>query len=258
MAAFTQDAQQATKAQDPGEQEKMQRMLEQRAATATKQYGGVGAAPVTQAPQTDLKQSLEAQDAFSSADYARRAKAAPVNYALAQTRDTQGQALQSQVRDALRGRSDLAQDVATTQRQQDDKYAVDTATINQQYQTQLASQNFTHFKNVGDQADAMFDAYSKGQLGFQMIDLANKNMLNLADIEKYFSIIRNDISNDIKDIQVRGDYAIKTLMDKANQTGQNISAIFSGLSSLTALGAKGYGDYKTKTGYFTPAPSETP
>jgi hypothetical protein len=248
MAAYTQDVAKATKAQDPAEQDKMQRMLEQRAATASKQYGSVGAAPVTQAPQTALADTVKAQNTFSAADYARRAKVAPQSYALAQKVDTQGQDLQAKVRDALLGRHNLQADTANVQRQQDEKYALDTATINQQFQTGLAQTNFQHFKTISDQADAMAEAYNKGVLGYQMIDLAHQNMLTMSDIEKYFTLITTDINNRIKELSAMTQPQRDMFIQQMNSAGSNIAAILSGLTGAAQTGAKMYQDYqKDKT-----------
>lgn len=247
MAAYTQDVAKATKAQDPAEQDKMQRMLEQRAATATKQYGSAGAAPMTQAPQTGMAEAKKAQDTFAAADYARRAKVAPQSYALAQKVDTQGQDLQGKVRDALLGRHNLQADTANVQRQQDEKYALDTATINQQFQTQMAQTNFTHFKTISDQADAMAEAYNKGVLGYQMIDLANQNMLTMSDIEKYFTLLTTDINNRIKELNAVQGFSRDSFLTQMDSAGKNIAAIISGLTSAAQTTAKIYTDKQKGT-----------
>lgn len=257
MAAFTQDVAKSPKAQDPGEQQKMQRMLEQRAATATKQYGGVGAAPVTQAPQTDLAQSLAAQQTFEAGDYERRKQAATGAYNIAKAEDTASQDLSEKVRSALYGREQLQGDVATKQRQMDEEFRAKLAAQNQEFSTKAAQMDFTHFKSVADQTDAMANAYNQGILGYQMLDLANKNMLKMSDIEKYFSFIKNDFDNQMKDLQVFGDYQIKTMADKFQAKGHEIASIISGITGLAQTGAKGYQQYDTKTGMFAPSASET-
>jgi hypothetical protein len=248
MAAFTQDVAKATKAQDPGEQQKMQRMLEQRAATASKQYGSAGTAPMMQAPTATMADTQKAEDTFSAADYARRAKVAPQSYALAQKVDTQGQDLQSKVRDALLGRQNLQQDTATTIRQQNEKYGLDAETMNQQFSSQMGQANFQHFKTIADQTDAMSDAYNKGILGYQMIDLANKNMLKMSDIEKYFTLITTDINNRIKELSAMTQPQRDMFIQQMNSAGSNIAAILSGLTGAAQTGAKMYQDYqKDKT-----------
>jgi hypothetical protein len=239
MAEFTSDVMESTQEQDDTEYKKFQDLLAKQTAAAQKQFAGKYETPVS-AP-VSLADQLRAKTTYTTGEYGRREQAAQNKYNLAQTLDTRRGSVANRVRSALFGREQTQQESMDKFSQAARSAQMKAAQQNQQFQTAVGKMNFYSYKSEADRVDAMHDAYRKGVLDYQMIDAARNNMLKTADIDKYFSVLVNDLENKYREIVALDELKQKAFIADYEAASRNAGNILSGVFDIAAAAIKSQG-----------------
>ena len=206
-----------------------------RRAEAAAKWEGSATAP---APQVSLADQIASTNQYRSGEYGRREQAVQQQANLAKAEDTRTGSVADRVREALYTRQKAQEGVATQQSQQDRTLGQQMREQNQKYGQGIAQQEFTAFKNAGDRYDGLMNAYKTGTAEMGLINAQREGSLELADLDRYFSILKTDLGNLLADIEQQGkidlNEAIRLIEAKANSG----AAIVNGLTTLGGYGMK--------------------
>ena len=219
----------ATKERDPNDYLKLKQRQESAARAAQKEFGGMGQGIVTATPIP-----TEADTTYQEGEVKRRKQAAESQAGLAKAQDTRSATIADKVRAALYDRTQLQTDANEKIRQQDLDSEMKTKEQTQDYQNKLSQINQSAYKNAADRIDAMSSMYDKGMLEYELAGLAQNNQLSLSDIERYFSLLKNDITNEIKDMEATAKLEVDSFMQNLQTKSNAFSSIFSGLTKGTS------------------------
>lgn len=230
MPAFQAQVSEATKETDPKEFEAMKNLLRQVGETAQKQYGAVGARPVSATP--DAATELAAGKKYKAGEYERRKQAATEGYDLAKSADTYGTEFGNKVREALYTRKKLQEEIPEAERRMDVDASLKQKELQQTGQQELAKIQWGGYKSAADRIDAMSAAYDKGILDMEMLDMAKAGALDLADIDRYFTLLQTDLNNQLKDIMAEDEFKQKQAIAAIQAKSQNLGKFIEGLFGI--------------------------
>lgn len=228
--AFSTLVSDSTAEKDPKELDKFLGAQQERAKAAQKHFGSIYD---TRAPELSQADRMAAERTWNTGEQARRETAATGNYDIANKIDTRSTQVVDQVRNALRGRETLGADVANKQRQQDTAQQQTLTEQNQNFINRLEQLNYQGTEQAANRMDTMQTAYERGTLEFQMADLDRQGMLGLSDIERYFSIQLNDMSNQMKWLDMTNEADMKKLMSNIETQAMGWGTL---LQSITKMG----------------------
>lgn len=233
--AFTEDVFASTQERDD-ELQKQTNAMRQAAEAARKRYGTLG----TVAPTSEsFGSSLAAERAYGTGELKRRQAAAEGKMDLAKTVDTRQQDIADRVRQVLQGKEQLQSDTSEAMRRQNEEQALKLEEQNTGFMQKLAEQEFGAYKNAAERMDAMQQAYDKGMLDFQMLDLARNGNLAVMDIQRYFDILKNDLQNQLQDLNADNQYEIAKWKGELEAKSNAVQAIIDGLFKAGAAWATG-------------------
>lgn len=237
-ATFTQDVFGSTREKDPQELQRMKNLLRQQAETANKQFGVVGAGPQDVRPSFASDVATDKQ--YAKGEFERRANAAPQAYELGKTIDARTTGLGNLQQQAMWSRDQAAKDVGQQQYQQGKAASLSAQELQQQFQQSVAKLGYQGAESEAARMDLISNTYWQGGAEMKLLDLANQNQLRMADIEKYYAIMMNDLNNQLRDMEM--DFATKWQIFSTNIQNQasNMNGLISGLSGVAGAGAKAY------------------
>lgn len=216
----------------PSDVDNYNEYLKKRAAVAAKEAGGAAA----RAPMTTIADDINAANTARTGEYDRRVKGAGQEATLAKAEDTRSTDIASKVREALYNRNKTVSDADTAQYQQDKKYGQTTREQMQQFGQTINTQDFSANKNAADRYDMLTAAYTKGIAEVQMLNAAKDNALKMADISRYFELLKNDLTNQLATIQSNANLDIQTMLSSIDTKAANASGIINGIFKVIGLG----------------------
>lgn len=227
MAAFAKNVSDSTAETDPQQWERTKNLLRTVAETAQKQYGGIGSRPMS--VSADPYSTLSADRKYASGEFGRRKAAAESSFDIAKTQDERQGEFGNRVRAALYDRQKLAEETPLKQQQMEREAALGMRNTLTEGQQKINEINFSAFKNAADRIDSMNTAYDKGILEMQLLDLNKQGMLEMADIDRYFTLLKADMLNMLKGIEAEGELKREQYLKELETKSDNMSAIISGL-----------------------------
>lgn len=233
--AFTEDVYKSTQQVDSDAYEKQINRLRKEQEAARKRYGSADVTPTSES----FGDTLKARATYDQGEQQRREEAAKGKLDLAKTVDTRQGNIADRVRAALFTKQQTASDLAEAQRQQDIKQGLTLEEQEQGFQTKLAEIELGRIKNAGERMDAMQSAYDKGMLELELLDISRNGMLELSDIDRYFSILKNDIQNMMRDLDTNSKFAIEDFKREMESKSAGISAIIDGLTRIAGAAVTG-------------------
>lgn len=237
MAAFTSDVMAGTAEKDPQEYSAIRNMMRQATEAAQKQYGGVGARKSTAAPS--LSEDISSQNKYKAGEFDRRKTATSNAYDLSKSIDERTGSFADNVRKALYDRQKFKEDVPYQQ----DKLQRDANLSQRETQEagrqKMADITFASYTKAADRIDGMNDAYEKGILDMQLLALAQAGQLEAADIDRYFTLLKTDINNQLADVQAMGGFERDRALAEIAAKGQNVASFISGLFGIGGAVAGG-------------------
>ena len=237
MADYTSDVTKSTQEKSPAEYDDFSNLLNKTMQSAQKQYMGKYETPATAAP-VSLADSLKNQGQYASGEFARREAAATGKAGLARTIDTRQGTMSDRVRAALYGRSQARQESQDKMTQAGRSADMKTEQQMQAFGTAMGKMNFYTYKSSADRIDALRDAYRKGTADFQMVDAARNNMLTMSDIDKYFTMLTNDLNNQLNEIQQMSQLEREDMVRQYESASRNSGSIISGLFDILGSSMK--------------------
>jgi len=233
--AFVEDVYRSTRQADSDAYEKQINRLRKEQEAARKRYGSADVTPTSES----FGDTLKARATYDQGEQQRREAAAKGKLDLAKAVDTRQANISDRVRAALFDKQQISSDLAEAQRQQDVKQDLTLAEQNQAFRTKSAEIELGRIKNAGERMDAMQSAYDKGMLELDLLDIARNGMLELSDIERYFSILKNDIQNQMRDLDVNSKFDIEDFKKEMEAKSNAISSIIDGLTRIAGAEVTG-------------------
>lgn len=231
MAEYTSDVLSSTK-EKPKETtyDPFARALKSQMAAGAKQYAGKYSDSTGY--DVPLAQSLASQGAYESGEYARREQAAQDKFGLAQQVDTRRGSVADRVRSALFGREQMLSESQDKMNQAERESGLKVQESQQGFRTQLGKLNFYSYQSAAERIDALHNAYKQGTLQFQMLDAARNNMLQMADIDRYFTMLKNDWEQKIKTAESEYKVDHQEMVNEFTQSSSSTGSIISGIVDL--------------------------
>jgi hypothetical protein len=235
MAAFTSDVMASTAEKDPQEYSAIRRMMQQATEAANKQYGGVGTRLSTAKPSASA--DIAAENKYDAGEYDRRKQATTGAYDLSKSIDERTGDFAEKVRSALYDRSKLKTDIPEKQRQLEVGANLKQRETQQQGKEALNKIEFSSFQNAADRIDSMNDAYNKGILEMDLLAIAQQGQLDTADLDRYFTLLKTDLNNQLQDITAIGGLERDMILKEIEAKGNNLSSFISGLFGIGSAAA---------------------
>lgn len=237
-ATFTQDVFGSTQEKDPQDLQRMKNLLRQQAETANKQFGAVGAGPQDVRPSFASDVATDKQ--YAKGEFERRAAAAPQAFELGKAIDARTTGLGNLQQQAVWNRGQAAKDVAQQQYQQGKTAGLTAQELQQQFQQSVAKLGYQGAESEAARMDLISNTYWQGGAEMKLLDLANANQLKMADIEKYYAILMNDLNNQMEDMKLDYSTQWQIFSNKVQTQASNMNGLISGLSGIAGAGAKAY------------------
>lgn len=229
MAALSSDVYASTKEQAADEKfSPYSDYLKKRASAALKYEGS----PTAVLPTTSIADQLKADKTYRAGEYSRREKAGEQEANLAKSEDVRTGSVADRVRNALYDRQKAVQNVATQQSQMERTAEQRAREAQQDFGQKLAQQEYSSFSNATKRYDEIQDAYSKGIAEFQLLDAARSNSLQMADLDRYYTIVTNDIKNQITGMQAMAEADMQIALRKIENQAKGAASIIDGLFSI--------------------------
>lgn len=232
----------ATQEQPGTDYDAYKELLKRQAEAAKKQFGSIYDKGLT--TPTNEAAMLKSDRAAASGEFARREAGGQAKYDLARSVDTRKTELGNRVRAALAGRSNLEQDVAQKQFEQNAGYKQSLAEAQQQYEDERNKLDFSKQKSAADREDAMTKALEEGTLFSIMQQATEQGATNMGDIDRYFAVLNADFKNKLQDLSVGNKITQDAFINDFNNTAAKNSQIISGIASVGNAGFQAYTDSK--------------